>query len=886
MNADKRRSGAIQSAFIRVHQRPIESLYWIAFAALMALVAAVFWRALFTSDTFFFRDISFAHFPRAVELRTLVRSGQLPIWNPFEHFGEPVSVNANYLLFYPTAWLAWMLPAAYGFKLHYLLHFFVLAAGAFLLARRIGLSPLACFLAGALFVFSGPIVSLGAFYNLLPAVAWMPLAVLAADYQMRRGGWKGAGALAGALTLQVFAGEPLTSLATAALALGWALAFHGDARAAAWAGMNRRVLGRFLLALLLAAGFSAIQVVPALWHMPDTVRGSFGFDQTLFWSLHPLKGLELVLPDFLGNPLYDSTPWIYLEGREVYFLLSLFIGIVPLALALLGIADCVRRGGRIADFTLRGSGSESEIRPPRRTQSAMFWAVVALMALLLALGRYTPLSYVFYYLIPIYRVVRFPVKFLAPFALAVAQLAAIAADRSLSDRAACPAGPTGRWLLRACVALALAWAGVSALILAAPAAARRLMAPLVSLVFTHTRALAIRQTLPLDRAEILAQANDWLLEVIPARLPYVLGSALLVTALLYLRRRGSLRPWLVWAAGGLAVLQLIGLHADLNPLAGRRYFDDRPPVGRYLDDAPRPLVAGMPGLPHRVFVEPALTPPTLASAFVSVDLSQVDFLPPAAQVYYAYRMSLQSGAGLLGLEGTFTADPEHILANAQETLNHAVYDMGLAGEQLARLLRVAGVEYAVLLRYSAPAGLELIGAFPNATTTPARLYRVRGAMPRAYLAPAAGAAWLPPGEAAIRRMLAPDFDPASQVVLDPATGAGQVPAAAPSTFIGQARILERQAGRVAVETDANQAAWLVLNDSYNAGWKVSLDGKPAPLLRANQMFRAVAVPPGRHQVVFRYRPPALLIGAAISLASALLAALAAAIGRKRGSAAV
>ena len=865
MNADKRRSGAIQSAFIRVHQRPIESLYWIAFAALMALVAAVFWRALFTSDTFFFRDISFAHFPRAVELRTLVRSGQLPIWNPFEHFGEPVSVNANYLLFYPTAWLAWMLPAAYGFKLHYLLHFFVLAAGTFLLARRIGLRPFACFLAGALFVFSGPIVSLGAFYNLLPAVAWMPLAVLAADYQMRRGGWKGTGALAGALTLQVFAGEPLTSLATAALALGWALAFYGDARAAAWAGMNRRVLGRFLLALLLAAGFSAIQVVPALWHMPDTVRGSFGFDQTLFWSLHPLKGLELVLPDFLGNPLYDSTPWIYLEGREVYFLLSLYIGIVPLALAVLAVA-----------------GRGSSVAPSAR----VFWAAAALIALLLALGRYTPLSYVFYYLVPIYRVVRFPVKFLAPFALAVAQLAAIAADRSLSDRAACPAGPTGRWLLRACVALALAWAGVSALILAAPAAARRLMAPLVSLVFTHTRALAIRQTLPLDRAEILAQANDWLLYVIPARLPYVLGSALLVAALLYLRRRGFLRPWLVWAASGLAVLQLIGLHADLNPLAGRSYFDDRPPVARYLDNAPRPLVAGTPGLPHRVFVEPALTPPGLASAFVSVDLSQVDFLPPAAHVYYAYRMSLQSGAGLSGLEGAFTADPEHILVNAQETLNHMVYDMGLAGEQLARLLRVVGVEYAVLLRYSAPAGLELIGAFPNATATPARLYRVRGAMPRAYLAPAAGGAWLPPGEATIRCMIAPDFDPASQVLLDPAPGAGQVPAAPPAGFSGKARILERQADRVAVETDANQAAWLVLNDSYNTGWKVSLDGKPAPLLRANQMFRAVAVPPGRHQVVFRYRPPALLIGAAISLASALLAGLAAAIMRKRSFVAV
>ena len=34
----------------------------------------------------------------------------------------------------PT-WLAWVLPPAYGFKLHYVLHFFLLAAGAFLLAR-------------------------------------------------------------------------------------------------------------------------------------------------------------------------------------------------------------------------------------------------------------------------------------------------------------------------------------------------------------------------------------------------------------------------------------------------------------------------------------------------------------------------------------------------------------------------------------------------------------------------------------------------------------------------------------------------------------------------------------------------------------------------------
>src|SRR2546426_3143781 len=204
----------------------------------MLVVAAMFWRHLFTADVLFFRDVSFAHFPRAVELRAMVRAGWLPLWNPFEHFGEPVAANPNYLLFYPTSWLVWVLPAAYGFKLHFVLHFFLLAAGSFLLARRAGLGPLACWTAGALFVFSGPIVSLGNFYNLLPAAAWMPIAILAAE--------RGFIPLAACLALQIFAGEPFTSMATAMLALAWLLAFRGDLRAAPWAPANRAAIARFI----------------------------------------------------------------------------------------------------------------------------------------------------------------------------------------------------------------------------------------------------------------------------------------------------------------------------------------------------------------------------------------------------------------------------------------------------------------------------------------------------------------------------------------------------------------------------------------------------------------------------------------------------------------
>ena len=52
------------------------------------------------------------------------------------------------------------------------------------------------------------------------------------------------------------------------------------------------------------------------------------------------------------------------------------------------------------------------------------------------------------------------------------------------------------------------------------------------------------------------------------------------------------------------------------------------------------------------------------------------------------------------------------------------------------------------------------------------------------------------------------------------------------------------------------------------GWRVTVDGEERPLLRANYLFRAVAVEPGQHTVEFRYAPGSIRVGAALSLATA------------------
>ncbi len=94
-------------------------------------------------------------------------------------------------------------------------------------------------------------------------------------------------------------------------------------------------------------------------------------------------------------------------------------------------------------------------------------------------------------------------------------------------------------------------------------------------------------------------------------------------------------------------------------------------------------------------------------------------------------------------------------------------------------------------------------------------------------------------------------------------------AAAPTT----ARLLDDGANRVSVEANAVRPGYLILDDSAYPGWQASVDGHAVSWHPANEDFRAVAIPAGRHIVTFSYRPSWVVPGIAISVLS-LLALLA------------
>jgi len=63
---------------------------------------------------------------------------------------------------------------------------------------------------------------------------------------------------------------------------------------------------------------------------------------------------------------------------------------------------------------------------------------------------------------------------------------------------------------------------------------------------------------------------------------------------------------------------------------------------------------------------------------------------------------------------------------------------------------------------------------------------------------------------------------------------------------------------------------LVLADTHFPGWHAFVDNHPAPLLRANGVFRAVVVPPHARGVVFSYQPVSVRLGLYISLLTTAL----------------
>jgi hypothetical protein len=90
--------------------------------------------------------------------------------------------------------------------------------------------------------------------------------------------------------------------------------------------------------------------------------------------------------------------------------------------------------------------------------------------------------------------------------------------------------------------------------------------------------------------------------------------------------------------------------------------------------------------------------------------------------------------------------------------------------------------------------------------------------------------------------------------------------------------------QVELDVVLDRPGLVVLADVYYPGWRLTIDGRPAPIYRANRLMRGAAVKAGRYHLVFTYQPDSFRIGAGLSLAGlTVLVALGAAFRRRPAS---
>ncbi len=230
--------------------------------------------------------------------------------------------------------------------------------------------------------------------------------------------------------------------------------------------------------------------------------------------------------------------------------------------------------------------------------------------------------------------------------------------------------------------------------------------------------------------------------------------------------------------------------------------------------------------------------------------------------FYRPILGAESPERLLGYYAAFPLDPARAV---EEVAVDFTGDQGQLQVVGAALAPPAGgnaqAQPAQLTRRA-----KYLPVFEDAT---GYVYLNRQAMPRAFLAYAALEA--PRGAATLDLMEAGAFDPRRQVVLNvppPGDLPGSPPAALPES--SRVQIDRYEDRRVQLSATTGAPAILVLTDVVYPGWRARVDGRDAPLLTADHIFRAVYLPPGEHTVEFEYEPTAFRLGAAISLATLAL----------------
>ncbi len=799
---------------------------WAVCAA--GAAALPFLWAIAHSHVFYIRDLSLSFWGRYLWLRRTLLSGQWPLWDPYIGAGQAAVADGLHQMFLLPALLVRLIGSeAIGFDLWVAMPFPLAALGVWIfLATRF--SAPASTLGAIAYAASGPIVSTGHFPNMSWSVAFLPWVLWAVDRVVDNRTPRRVGTLAVVVALQALAGEPVTLFATLTVGSAYAVALAIPSSLEAARGRLKDVASA-AAGVALGLTLAAIQLVPMALAAAHSQRS--GILNRDGWSLHPLALLETVALHVFGNYYTSqslaSVPWMppLNSGREPFFI-SMYFGVPLLTLALFGV---------IAS---------------RRRRWITFWIVAAGASLTCAFGAATPIYPFLRDHLPLLRAFRFPVKYFVLCSLTIAAATASGWDALCG----CDDVVDGARLKRARVAaIAVALAvGIAAY----AAAGACLYFPKATVFWFYDLARALHS----DQA---ADAAEFMLRTLPRVASLVLLMSVAAAALMFLagrsRRKAPLARRVLYT---LIVSDLLARAWGINPAFDRKYLAEPEWVSRITSHPDARVYVG------------GKQDGTLDAA--DADSSRA-FLNPPGLTGSASRAALNTQTVLYPsawhLREMLSFDLAVLWPTAYDTTTKRFRAAG--SEERARFLDRTGVRFRILPAHLAD-GHEPLAKIPYFLES--FLFDWGAEItPRAAVVP--DARMLGDVQQQIEALFQDGWNNRTTVLVD-RTSAGAGDEGEPVS--PYASVVTDAANRLVVNAGAEAGGgYLVVLDSYSDDWHATVDGRPATLVRANALFRAVRLVPGRHTVEFIYRPRSFLWGAAGSGGALLVTLLLLALPSRR-----
>ncbi len=350
-------------------------IFWLLF----------FWRQIVGGEVWYCCDNLLVNIPSKVFLAEELKQGRFPLWNPYIFSGTPFFADINLSLLHPLNLLYLVLPPFRALTVGILVLFLVSISGMYVLGRTFRLGRFGSLAGAVVFGFSGSLVVYANNIPILQVAVLLPWVLAVWIRYLERPTGKRLVAFVLMAAFQFISGHPQFTYYT------WLIlaAYTAVVSSLSWGTR----LGYLVKAAIFVSLVSSIQAIPFIQFVLASTRMGRDFGFATIDSAHPLSLVRLIIPGIVGD-LSRSTAWIQAGTIHGY---TGFLTLLLLPLAW-------------------------------HSKIGRFFIAAAIASILMAMGRYTPVYWMAYHVVPGIAWFREPAQFLFLWSFSLAGTTMVAAD--------------------------------------------------------------------------------------------------------------------------------------------------------------------------------------------------------------------------------------------------------------------------------------------------------------------------------------------------------------------------------------------------------------------------------------------------------------------------